>query len=227
MRGSVSDRLAVSEVLDDYARGIDSKDWDLVVSCFFSDALLDYSAFGCPMGMKSDEGKMSMLWTGGAYNDRLERTDEGWKIVRRIFEKAWMAPGPDATGPNATMVKHADVLRRVFGQQVEIDVVSERHEFGDSRTAACARTGGHVHGRTHQEPVRGRDRHPDHRPQPEEHGRRPSVARIHLGQGRRDTRHQPASSLGALRRRRIVTSVRPTSPPTRTRQQSLRAPGRG
>jgi ketosteroid isomerase-like protein len=143
---SVSDRLAVSEVLDDYARGIDSRDWDLVVSCFADDAVLDYSAFGgpkgsakevvdwiaesvsafvmtqhhitnrhitldgdeavciaelfAPMGMKSDEGKMSMLWTGGAYNDRLARTDEGWKITRRVFEKAWMAAGPDATGPN-------------------------------------------------------------------------------------------------------------------------------
>lgn len=142
----VSDRLAVSEILDDYARGIDSKDWDLVVSCFTDDAVLDYTAFGgpkgsprdvvdwiassvssfamtqhhitnrhitvsadeavcvaelfAPMGMASSEGKMTMLLTGGAYNDRFVRADGGWKIARRTFERAWMAAGPEATGPN-------------------------------------------------------------------------------------------------------------------------------
>lgn len=141
-----SDRLAVSEVLDDYARGIDSKDWDLVVSCFTSDAILDYTAFSgpagtpgqvvewiaasvtnfamtqhhitnrhitldgdeavcvselfAPMGMVSGEGKMTMLFTGGAYNDRFVRTADGWKISCRTFERAWMAAGGEASGPN-------------------------------------------------------------------------------------------------------------------------------
>jgi ketosteroid isomerase-like protein len=143
----VSDKLAVSEVLDEYARGIDSKDWDLVVSVFTSDALLDYSAFGgpkgppdevvawiqtsvtafamtqhhitnrhitidgdeavsvaelfAPMGMASSEGKMSMLLTGGCYNDRLRRMPDGWKIAQRVCDRAWLAPGPDASGPNS------------------------------------------------------------------------------------------------------------------------------
>jgi ketosteroid isomerase-like protein len=141
-----SDRFAISEALDDYARGVDSRDWDLVLSVFTDDATLDYTAFGgpkgspeevvewiasnvsnfvmtqhhitnrhitvdgdeavcvaelfAPMGMAAGNGKMSMLYTGGAYHDRLVRTDEGWKIARRTFEKAWMAPGPDATGPS-------------------------------------------------------------------------------------------------------------------------------
>lgn len=153
MTDNVSDRLDISEVLDDYARGVDSKDWDLVLSCFAPDAVLDYSAFGgpkgsaqevvdwiagnvanftmtqhhitnrhitldsddavcvaelfAPMGMATEEpGKeagqgerMTLLWTGGAYNDRFTRTSEGWKIVRRVFEKAWMAAGPEGTGP--------------------------------------------------------------------------------------------------------------------------------
>ena len=143
---SVSDRVAVSEVLDDYARGVDSKDWDLVVSVCTDDAVLDYTAFGgpkgaaqevvdwiagsvtncamtqlhitnrhitidgddavcvaelfAPMGMASDEGKMALLFTGGSYNDRLRRTPDGWKIATRTFEKAWMASGPEATGPS-------------------------------------------------------------------------------------------------------------------------------
>ena len=137
--------MGVSEVLDDYARGVDSKDWDLVVSVFTDDAVLDYPAFGgprggaqevvdwiagnvanfamtqhhitnrhitidgdeavciaelfAPMGMAAGDGKMSMLFTGGSYNDRLRRTSEGWKIATRTFERAWMAAGPEATGP--------------------------------------------------------------------------------------------------------------------------------
>lgn len=144
--GVVADKLGINEALDDYARGIDSKDWDLVLSCFTENAELDYSAFGgpvggaqdvvdwistsvsafamtqhhitnrhitldgdeavcvselfAPMGMATDEGKLSMLFTGGSYDDRLERTPGGWKIAKRVFDRAWMATGPEATGPN-------------------------------------------------------------------------------------------------------------------------------
>ena len=51
---SVSDRLAVSEVLDAYARGIDSKDWALVTSVFTDDATLDYTAFRGPKGSRDE-----------------------------------------------------------------------------------------------------------------------------------------------------------------------------
>lgn len=142
---SVSDRLAVSDVLDAYARGIDTKDWPLVTSVFTDDATLDYSAFGgptgsrdelvswlqaavsafamtqhhitnrnidvsgdeasslaelfAPMGMASSDGKMTMLLSGGRYNDRLRRTPDGWKIASRVCEQAWLASGPEASGP--------------------------------------------------------------------------------------------------------------------------------
>ncbi len=46
----VSDRLALSDVLDAYARGIDTKDFALVQSLFTDDAALDYTAFGGPKG---------------------------------------------------------------------------------------------------------------------------------------------------------------------------------
>jgi ketosteroid isomerase-like protein len=51
---SVSDRLAVSDLLDDYAYGVDTKDWALVASVFSDDAVLDYSAFGGPNGSAAD-----------------------------------------------------------------------------------------------------------------------------------------------------------------------------
>lgn len=144
---SVSDRLAVSEVLDEYARGIDSRDWDLVVSCFTEDAYLDYTAFGsikgpvgdvvgwlqealaafvmsqhhvtnrhitidgdeavvsaellAIMGMATEPNKMSMMFTGGQYNDRLVRTPDGWKIAKRTCDRGWLANAPDASGPTS------------------------------------------------------------------------------------------------------------------------------
>jgi ketosteroid isomerase-like protein len=50
----VVDRLAISDVLDDYAHGVDTKDWDLVMSAFAPDATLDYSAFGGPSGSRQE-----------------------------------------------------------------------------------------------------------------------------------------------------------------------------
>lgn len=49
-----SDRERISALLDDYAVGIDDKDWALVRSVFASDAVLDYSAFGGPKGSPDD-----------------------------------------------------------------------------------------------------------------------------------------------------------------------------
>lgn len=157
MQADVADRLAVNEVLDEYARGIDSRDWDLVVSVFTEDAFLDYTAFGGPKGPRDDvitwlqdaltafvmsqhhitnrvitidgdeavvgaellaimgmpkepgggsgglaqENKMSMMFTGGQYNDRLVRTAEGWKIAKRTCDRGWLASAPDASGPRS------------------------------------------------------------------------------------------------------------------------------
>lgn len=50
----VSDRLALSDVLDAYARGIDTKDFALVRSLFTENAALDYTAFGGPKGTASE-----------------------------------------------------------------------------------------------------------------------------------------------------------------------------
>jgi hypothetical protein len=143
----LEDRLAINQVVDTYALGIDSRDWDLVTSVFTDDAFLDYTAFGGPkgrrddvilwlqdaltafvmsqhlitnrlitidgddavvsaellaiMGMQKEPGKMSMMQTGGQYNDRLVRTSEGWKISQRTCDRGWLASAPDASGPRS------------------------------------------------------------------------------------------------------------------------------
>ena len=54
-----------------------------------------------PMGMAAGDGKMTMLFTGGVYNDTYRRTPEGWKISTRVCDRAWLGAGPEASGPNS------------------------------------------------------------------------------------------------------------------------------
>jgi hypothetical protein len=49
-----SDRFALSDLLDAYGRGIDTKDFPLVLSLFTADAALDYTAFGGPKGSPAE-----------------------------------------------------------------------------------------------------------------------------------------------------------------------------
>ncbi len=42
----ISDRFEISELLDTYAAGVDSRDWDLVAGVFVADAVLDYTGTG-------------------------------------------------------------------------------------------------------------------------------------------------------------------------------------
>jgi hypothetical protein len=51
--------------------------------------------------MSSGDGKMSLMFTGGSYNDRLRRTPDGWKITSRTFDRSWIASGPEASGPRS------------------------------------------------------------------------------------------------------------------------------
>ena len=51
-----------------------------------------------PMGLPRKDGSVKLFFVGGYYNDRLRRTPDGWRIVERIEETAWMdgfPPPPD------------------------------------------------------------------------------------------------------------------------------------
>ena len=50
----LADRAAISDVLDDYAHGIDTRDFDLVASLFTSDAHLDYTSSGGPAANRDE-----------------------------------------------------------------------------------------------------------------------------------------------------------------------------
>ncbi len=47
---AVQDKLEIHELLARYARGVDTKDWELWKSVFTLDALVDYSSAGAPVG---------------------------------------------------------------------------------------------------------------------------------------------------------------------------------
>ena len=48
MSGELADRVAIGDLLDDYAHGIDTRNFDLVASLFTRDAHLDYTSSGGP-----------------------------------------------------------------------------------------------------------------------------------------------------------------------------------
>jgi ketosteroid isomerase-like protein len=47
---ALSDKLEIQDLLARYARGVDSKDWDLYRSVFTDDAVIDYSSAGAAVG---------------------------------------------------------------------------------------------------------------------------------------------------------------------------------
>ena len=51
---SLVDRAEISDLLDDYAYGIDTRDFDLVASLFTDDAVLDYTSSGGPRAAREE-----------------------------------------------------------------------------------------------------------------------------------------------------------------------------
>jgi len=51
---ALSDKIEIQELLARYARGVDSKDWELWKAVFTPDAVLDYSSAGIPVGSRDE-----------------------------------------------------------------------------------------------------------------------------------------------------------------------------
>ena len=54
------------------------------------DTATSVSYFSNPMSLPEKEGKTPMFFVGGYYHDRLRRTPDGWRIIERVEETAWM-----------------------------------------------------------------------------------------------------------------------------------------
>jgi len=51
---ALHDKIEIRELLARYARGVDSKDWELWKSVFTPDATFDYSSAGAPVGSRDE-----------------------------------------------------------------------------------------------------------------------------------------------------------------------------
>src|SRR4029450_8096882 len=51
---ALHDKIEIRELLSRYARGVDTKDWELWKSVFTPDATLDYSSAGAPVGSRDE-----------------------------------------------------------------------------------------------------------------------------------------------------------------------------
>jgi 3-phenylpropionate/cinnamic acid dioxygenase small subunit len=47
-----------------------------------------------PMGLARPEGGMSLFFVGGYYEDKLARTETGWRIRERFERQAWVQRNP-------------------------------------------------------------------------------------------------------------------------------------
>jgi 3-phenylpropionate/cinnamic acid dioxygenase small subunit len=47
-----------------------------------------------PMGRDDGEGGLKLFYVGGWYDDKLVRTEDGWRIAERFEEKAFFDGGP-------------------------------------------------------------------------------------------------------------------------------------
>ena len=54
---SVLDKMEIHELLARYARGVDSKDWELWKAVFTPEAIIDYSSAGIAAGSRDDVAK--------------------------------------------------------------------------------------------------------------------------------------------------------------------------
>jgi 3-phenylpropionate/cinnamic acid dioxygenase small subunit len=53
------------------------------------DSATSRSYFFNPMGFPADDGGLRLFFEGGYYNDKLVRTEEGWRIAERIEESSY------------------------------------------------------------------------------------------------------------------------------------------
>jgi 3-phenylpropionate/cinnamic acid dioxygenase small subunit len=132
--GRLEDRLEITDVLYQYATGLDNREWDVLADCFTDDATCDFLEFGgvnegkeaivalCSgvlSGLDSSQhlvgnprvsldgdratsscyfqaqhflvspGGGNAYLVGGRYEDRLRRTEAGWKIEFRTLYCTW------------------------------------------------------------------------------------------------------------------------------------------
>ncbi|MGZ4707137.1 MAG: nuclear transport factor 2 family protein [Acidimicrobiales bacterium] len=96
---SVHDKIEIHELLARYARGVDSKDWELWKSVFTPDATLDYSSAGAAVGTRDEvaawlEQGLSVVPMTQHFITNIEVDLDGDRaMVRAMFYNPMQLPG--------------------------------------------------------------------------------------------------------------------------------------
>src|SRR3546814_9700435 len=93
---AVADRLEIQEQLARYARGVDTKDWELWRSVFTEDAVVDYSQSGVMRGSRDEvaaflsEAFASIPWaTHHITNVEIDRSEEHTSELQSLMRTSY------------------------------------------------------------------------------------------------------------------------------------------
>jgi len=98
---ALQDKLEIHELLARYARGVDTRDWDLWRDVFTSDATVDYSSAGAMAGSRDEvaasleAGMNTLPWTQHVITNIEVELDGDRAKVRAMFLNPMQLPGLD------------------------------------------------------------------------------------------------------------------------------------
>jgi len=117
---AVADKLEIHELLARYARGVDTKDWELYRSVFTDDAYIDYSSAGFAVGSRDEvtaaleEGFGTIPWAQH-YITNVEITLDGDSAtVLAAFYNPMQLPGQDGSSSCGGYYHH-ELVRTASG----------------------------------------------------------------------------------------------------------------
>jgi 3-phenylpropionate/cinnamic acid dioxygenase small subunit len=122
----LQDKIEIQELLARYARGLDTKDWELWRSVFVPDAVLDYSSAGIPAGKRDEIGALfeqafaTIPWAQHIItNVEVDFDADGDRAkVRAYFFNPMQLPGMDEQSACGGTYEH-DMVRTADGWKSE------------------------------------------------------------------------------------------------------------
>ena len=135
----LQDKIEIQELLTRYARGLDTKDWDLWRSVFVPDAVMDYSSAGIPVGKRDEIAAMfeqafvAIPWAQHFITNVEVDLDGDRAKVRAYFYNPMQLPGKDEQSACGGTYEH-DMVRTADGWKSE-KVVENNMWFENPPTA--------------------------------------------------------------------------------------------
>ena len=117
---AVGDKLEIGEQLARYARGVDTKDWDLWRSVFTDDAIVDYSQSGVMCGSRDEvsaflaEAFATIPWATHHITNVEIDLDGDTARVRAMFYNPMQIPGVEGSSSTGGYYHH-EFVRTVEG----------------------------------------------------------------------------------------------------------------